>query len=329
MLAVHADWSIDARKRWMVRAHGRPGHWRLGPPEPVGDPSSLLARLRADAGNDPVALGVDFPIGLPRAYAAAAGVDHFPTFLAGLAATEAFFEVCERLDQISLARPFYPRRPTAGMRRAAHAAALGLAGPAALSRACDRATATRPAGAPLFWTLGANQTGKAAISAWRELLLPAIATDTPPLLWPFAGDFRALLGPGRTVIAETYPAEALRQLGLRLPGSKRRQPDRRALAPALAARLATLSARPDPALRAAIDDGFGADPPGEDRLDCLLGLMSVLLVLAGQRPDTAPPDPAIRRIEGWVLGQTDLPTSPHPHDPPVGNACPHPPPVVA
>ena len=60
----------------------------------------------------------------------------------------------------------------AGMTRAAHATALGWHGAAALSRACDRATAERPAGAPLFWTLGANQSGKAAIAAWRDMLLP-------------------------------------------------------------------------------------------------------------------------------------------------------------
>jgi hypothetical protein len=29
--------------------------------------------------------------------------------------------------------------------------------------------------------------------------------------------------------------------------------------------------------------------------------------LAGNRPDTAPADPWIRRWEGWVLGQTALP----------------------
>ena len=32
-------------------------------------------------------------------------------------------------------------------------------------------------------------------------------------------------------------------------------------------------------------------------------------VLAGNRPDTAPDDPWIRRWEGWVLGQTALPTN--------------------
>ena len=46
---------------------------------------------------------------------------------------------------------------------------------------------------------------------------------------------------------------------------------------------------------------------GEDRFDCVLGVLCVLNVLAGNRPDTAPDDPWIRRWEGWVLGQTALP----------------------
>ena len=49
------------------------------------------------------------------------------------------------------------------------------------------------------------------------------------------------------------------------------------------------------------------DAAGEDRFDCVLGVLCVLNVLAGNRPDTAPADPWIRRWEGWVLGQTALP----------------------
>ena len=71
-----------------------------------------------------------------------------------------FFQVCATLAEVRPDRPFYPARGVRGMTRAAHAAALGLDGAAALSRACDRATAERPAGAPLFWTLGANQSAR-------------------------------------------------------------------------------------------------------------------------------------------------------------------------
>ena len=67
------------------------------------------------------------------------------------------------------------------------------------------------------------------------------------------------------------------------------------------------AAVPDDAMRHALLDGFGADAAGEDRFDSVLGVLCVLNVLAGTRPDTAPDDPWIQRWEGWVLGQTALP----------------------
>ena len=272
---------------------------------PVGEVGTLLTRLRALAGGAPVALGVDFPIGLPRAYAARHldQATDFPVFLHGLAQRPGFFAVCDLLDEVGPARPFYPMRGVRGMTRLSHAVALGLDDAAGLSRACDRATLDRPAGAPLFWTLGANQTGKAAISAWRDLLLPALAAPDPPALWPFDGALLPLLHANQVVLAEAYPAEAMRQLGLRMGGSKRRHADRLALAPAIGAAMDRLSARPDPALAQSLTHGFGQDAAGEDRMDCVLGLLGVLQVLAGRRTDSAPDDPWIRRWEGWVLGQ--------------------------
>ncbi len=305
-LAVHADWSVDPRKRWMAQAVAYAGEWALDAPEPVGEIKTLFARLGQRATT--VALGVDLPLGLPRAYVARhSALADFPAFLRDLAAQPAFFEVCARLDQLSPGRPFYPARGIKGMTRAAHAAALGLGGPDGLSRTCDRATAERPAGAPLFWTLGANQTGKAAISAWRDLLLPAMAGPAPPRLWPFEGDFLPLLAQGGIVVAETYPAEALRQLGLRIAGSKRRQSDRVSLGQHLPAVLRRLRVVPSVALSASIEAGFGADAAGEDRLDCVLGVLAVINVLEGNRPDGVPDDPWLRRWEGWVLGQTARP----------------------
>ncbi len=306
-LAVHADWSIDARKRWMARARRTPAGWRITAPEPVGEVAGFLARLLAAADGSAVALGLDLPIGVPRAYAAQRGEDGFLHFLLQTAHWPDFFQVCATLSEVRADRPFYPARGVRGMTRASHAEALGLGGPTGLSRACDRATMERPAGAPLFWTLGANQSGKAAIAAWRDMLLPALLAGAPIRLWPFEGAFRALLAPGTIAVAETYPAEALHHLGIRLKGSKRRQADRAAVADKLLGAMAALHARPDAALAATARDGFGADAAGEDRFDCLLGLLCVLNVLAGNRPDTAPDDPWIQRWEGWVLGQTALP----------------------
>lgn len=314
MIAAHADWSTAPAKRWItVARRDRSGAWRAAAPEPVGEPAARLAALLAEG--PPVALGLDLPLGLPREYAARQAAPDFPAFLRGLAARPGFFAVNERLETVSAARPFYPARGVRGMTRAAHAAALGLSGPAGLSRRCDRATTERPAGAPLFWTLGANQSGKAAIAAWRDWLAPALAAGAPIRLWPFAGGLHALLAPGRAVLAEVYPAEALRHCGLRLAGSKRVQAVRRAIAPALRDAMAARRVAPSAALAAAVADGFGADAAGEDRFDSVIGLLGLIGVLDGARPDFVPDDPWIRRWEGWVLGQTALP---RPHAVPVG-----------
>jgi hypothetical protein len=307
MLAAHADWSADPRKRCICIAKQHGAVWRIAAPVPVGKQETLFARLLAMAEGGPVALGVDLPLGLPRAYAAGLKQADFPDFLRTSLSHPEFFHVAATLGEVSRARPFYPARGVRGMTRAAHAAALGFASAAALSRACDRATAERPAGAPLFWTLGANQTGKAAIAAWRDMLAPALKRGAPLRLWPFDGPFRALLQPGTVAIAETYPAEAMRQLGVRMAGSKRKQADRARLAEALHTSVARADAVAEETLTQAIDAGFGAGATGEDQFDSLIGLLCVLGVLAGKRPDTAPPDAAIQRWEGWVLGQTALP----------------------
>jgi hypothetical protein len=299
---------MDTRKRWMTLAHPDGGRWRIEAPVPVGALDDWMHRLRAIAGGNAVALGVDLPLGLPRAYAASlAGPADFPQFLRAQIADADFFRVCATLDEIGPHRPFYPARGVAGMTRLAHALALGFEGASGLSRLCDRATATRPAGAPLFWTLGANQTGKAAITAWRDWLLPALASAEPPRLWPFEGGFHALLQTGGVVVAEAYPAEAMRQRGLKMGGSKRRHTDRAALAPALLAAMQELRAFPDAAMADCLAQGFGTDPAGEDRFDSVLGLLGLLAVLDGSQPDFVPDDPWIRRWEGWVLGQTELP----------------------
>jgi hypothetical protein len=73
--------------------------------------------------------------------------------------------------------------------------------------------------------------------------------------------------------------------------------------------MAALAVLPDPALHATATDGYGHDAAGEDRFDCVLGVLCVLNVLAGNRPDTAPDDAWVRRWEGWVLGQTAMPTA--------------------
>ncbi|WP_439578109.1 hypothetical protein [Elioraea sp.] len=308
-LAAHADWSSDPRKCWVaVARRDSSGPWTASAPALVGVPEAFGPRLMAAAGGGAAVLGLDVPLGLPRLYAERhAETPDFPAFLRGLAARPDFFSVAATLDEVSPDRPFYPARGMRGMSRAAHAAALGLPDTSCLGRRCDLRTATRPAGAPLFWTLGANQAGKAAIRAWRDMLLPSLTAKAPIRLWPFEGTLAELAMPGALVLAETYPAECYRHLGLRLIGSKRSQSARVAARGTLLAWARDAGIALAPELVAAVADGFGANTAGEDRFDCVCGLFGVLNVLLGRRSEARPDDPALLRWEGWVLGQTDQP----------------------
>ena len=317
VVAAHADWSVNADKRWMSVARRDDGLWKIGMPEKVGDATTLAARLLDRAAGAAVVLGVDFPLGLPRAYSKIAGIADFTVWLAGLDPADGVFRPCATLDEVSLARPFYPLKSMAGAGQMARlAAALGLNDAAALRRAVDCRTARRPAGAPLFWTMGANQCGKAALSGWRDCLLPAFTRNVPLRLWPFAGTLPDLLAPDIVAIAETYPAEAMVQTGLKLVGSKRRRQDRSALSPALRAHFAACRHTPARDLVALIEDGFGARPEGEDAFDSLLGVLGLIRVIDGAPDGTEaglPGDePVIRATEGWVLGQVDPPLPPVP-----------------
>jgi len=185
------------------------------------------------------------------------------------------------------------------------AAALNLPR-AALLRRADRRTPYRPDAAAMFWTLGPKQCGKAALTAWRELLGPALRAGGIRL-WPFDGTLDALLVPGALVVAETYPAECLRQLGLTLAGSKRAQAARQALAPALRRVIAALGISPSAALRAALEDGFGPAPSGEDPFDSVIGALGMLKLLI----QGGPPVPAeVTAWEGWMLGLEAAPEAP-------------------
>jgi len=304
MIAAHADWSVAPGKRWAAIARREAEGWDMDAPRLVGNVPGFAESLRG--AGVPAVLGLDLPLGVPRHYALQRAESGFVDFLSARNGDTRFFTVSDTLETVGLAAPFYPMRGVKGMTRASHAAALGLPDANALHRWCDRATPTRPAGAPPFWTLGANQSGKAAITAWRDWLAPALAGGAPLDIWPFAGRLHGLLRAGRLAVAEVYPAEALRQLGLKLPGSKRDRTARLALAEPLLEVMAGLRVIPSPETAATIRDGFGADAAGEDRLDCTLGLLALIAVLDGVREDTIPQDHMVRHWEGWVLGQAPV-----------------------
>jgi hypothetical protein len=304
-LVAHADWSVHPRKRWMAQALRMPsGGYLALPAAPVGALDGFWAGLAARAGPGAILVGFDFPIGLPAAYARQAGIEDFPKALERF--DGGFYRVARTPEEISLARPFYPDRP-GGRRRQHLLDALRLESWDSLHRRCDRSTPGRPAACPMFWTLGGNQVGKAAIVGWRDLLTPARRNGIDMAIWPFDGPLADLMHAHRFVIAETYPGEVYGHLDLRLAlrshGGKRRQGGRAACAASMLA----WAERADVTLTAALTDditaGFGPDPGADDRFDAVVGLFGMLNVLRNARPSGDPDDPAVHRIEGWILGQ--------------------------
>ncbi len=310
VLVAHADWGSNAARRRLAYAlRQSDGRFTAYAPGPAGDPQTLLARLRTLAPDGGILFGVDFPLGLPLRYADAAGVADFAALLPELGSGRwvQFYDVAGRPDDISIVRPFYPLRP-GGTRQSHLIRALGMTTIDDLRRRCDRATDARRAAAPMFWTLGAQQVGKATIVGWRDMLgaaRRAYARDNAmfPWLWPFEGRLDDLIAAGRLVVAEVYPAECCHHLGITLHGSKRAQAARAAAGMALLAWADAAEVAIDTALRRAIDDGFGAAPGGDDDFDATVGLFGALNVVLGRRTAGEPEDEGIRRVEGWILGQ--------------------------
>lgn len=300
-LVFHADWSTNARKRWGARAVLEAGGYRVPATEPVGEAETLLARLLAAAGGGPVVAGFDFPIGVPARWAASVGVESFPRLLEELAVGgwPDFYRVAREPSEISLGRPFYPATSgKKGEKLPSHLlTALGVDSMEELLRRCERARPGRRAACALFWTLGGNQVGKAAIAGWRDVLVPALSAGLELALWPFDGELAELVRPGRVVVVETYPAEACAQLGIRMTKSSR--DDRGRAAPALARGAAALGVALAPPFADELRRGFDDD----DRFDAAVGLLGMLDVLLGSRGSGEPRDDAVRRVEGWILGQ--------------------------
>ncbi|MGO8257715.1 DUF429 domain-containing protein [Rhizobium ruizarguesonis] len=301
---AHCDWSIDRKKRWMSVAVRQATKWILSAPESVGETKDLIPRLRSRAETDAALLmGFDFPIGLPAAYGKALGIANFRSALRafGVERFARWFDVAEHRNDIAIDRPFYPMRPGGTQRRHLFDA-LGVRSGRDLLRRCERATADRGDACILFWTLGGNQVGKAAITGWREIIIPNLSELA---LWPFDGTLSQLAKPGAAIVAETYPGDVYGQLGIsrRPMWSKRQQSGRRLAGSHLLRWLASHPHIDGAALEATITDGFGIDKTGEDRFDAVVGLLGMIDVVERRQIEGAPDDDDITTWEGWILGQ--------------------------
>jgi hypothetical protein len=314
-VVAHADWSFGPKKRWIASAQlDRASRtYSVSAPKPVGDASSLLQRLNAGAAGGSVLVGFDFPIGIPKAYADIAGTKSFTALLPelGLGQWANFYDVAELALEISPQRPFFPQRP-GGTSHADLVRGLGVSSMSELLRICEKRTADRKQACSLFWTLGGNQVGKAAISGWRDVLAPALRDSSLHLaLWPFDGTIDELLESRQIVATETYPTEFYRHLGITLSGSKRTHGQRAAQARAFRAWRDESEIKDrvafDESAREAIDGGFGSGKDGEDPFDAFVGLLGMLNVLLGRRSAGWLEPAASRAVEGWILGQAASP----------------------
>jgi hypothetical protein len=309
ILIAHADWSTRSGKRWFSCAHKTGATYLMEAPGRVGETKSFIEGLVRRAGPSvPVLAGFDFPIGVPSAFARSAGIESFKDELPhfGGGRWDKFYEIARTAKEISQQRPFYPARP-GGTSRRDLVDRLGLRSFEELLRQCDRACDGRPNACALFWTLGGNQVGRAAISGWRDVLAPALSSSTfGAALWPFDGHLSELVATSGVVMVETYPAEACRVIGIPFPGrgwSKRNRAHRSIHAKTILAWCEQHHVGYTEQLRREVLEGFSDDPDGEDRFDAVLGLIAMVAVTTGAHPCDAPCTREVRQIEGWILGQ--------------------------
>jgi len=303
-VVYHADWGSKEKKRWCAKALlGTDGRYTAFASEPVGAPGSLIERLRKEAGDGGcVFAGFDFPIGVPAFYAKRAKISRFRDCLLklGRGKWKDFYSVCDEAKQISVRRPFYPDGKYEGRLKEDLFRGHGVESVEPLLRRCERGGDGRRQACCLFWTLGGNQVGKAAIRGWRDVLAPALRSGKPISLWPFDGALPSLLMPGNIVVAETYPAECYGWFCEQRVASKGNQDERRKFGASLLRWAGNHGVTLGNCLAEEIQAGF---PQGDDPFDAVVGLFGILQVYLGQRPTGEPKEPVIRKIEGWILGR--------------------------
>ena len=307
---AHADWGTAAAKRVVASAELVDGAYHAHAPRTVGESGGLIERmgLAAQTGRTTL-LGFDFPIGVPRAYADAAGIDDFAAWFRAIELDSPFFAPADDVAEVSPSRPFFPNRPpptkSPGL-KAQFIEQLGVRS-ADLLRRCDRRHCSRRAASEMFWAIGAAAVAKATIAGLKHTLRPALAepgrTDS---IWPFDGQLPELLNHSDAVIVETYPTEAYLQLGLQMGTggrAKTNQADRLGDTKRLLDWCADNAVIPDQELLAQMLAGFGASKSGEDLFDAVVGLFGMIdTVRRAPEPDL-PDDPNVRQLEGWMFGQ--------------------------
>ena len=309
-LVYHADWSSHAAHRWCAKAIlGTDRRYTASAPVSVANPRSLVESLRNTVGDSgTVFAGFDFPMGLPSHYAKCADKSSFRDFLLHLGTDDwkHFYSVCDQPDQITIHRPFYPNQCRRGCLQQHLLNGHRALNMTSLLRRCEVGGNGQIQACSLFWTLGPKAVGKAAITGWREMLVPAVQMHSVRI-WPFDGKLGDLLQPGNTVIAETYPAECYGWFPGEPLGSKTDIECRRVFGSRLLTWARINEVAIDPRLETAIRSGFPEENGNDDGFDAVVGLFGVLQIILGQRLTGEPEDETVRNVEGWILGRRSQP----------------------
>ena len=300
----HADWSMSGKGRWVAKAKRSQTGWQIYAIEPVGMLHQFRQSLGDHAQDHSIWLGLDMPIGFLDRWYDGANVKDFKTLLSILKTPEwqNFFAVCQEPDEIHHHRPFYPNSSGAkgSVKRSHLTKALGVSSFDALHRRCECPTHTRNAACPSFWTLGANQVGKGMLHGLKHLVLPGYGDGFH--IWPFSGDLETCTkSPGVTLI-ETYPGEIYGWLDSTSELTKSNQDSRQEYLHKLRDAARVKGIEIVAAVWDDIKDGFGPDHGKDDAFDALIGVMGLIEIAEGHRPEHLPKTPDILEREGWIVG---------------------------
>lgn len=313
-LVIAADWSCRWDGRWLVEAERSGNEYIISHPIPVGPPEhlvpSILQRLRE---GEVALLGLDFPIGLPQLYAKYRAIRSFKHWLETMPEA-AWKQFATPSDEPTLEKPFGPKRSESGvLTKAQLAERLGLT-VAGLYRRCD-SSAGPPDPQSLFFTLGANQVGKAALHGWWSVIRPNLQGIK---LWPFDGTLEELLASPGLVVVEIYPSAAGRIIALPRSAASRsgdtirgkREPEYR-LSEGVRNRIRVAAGQVGATFSSSaadwIERGF-ADSHDFDALVSLLGMLTAIRSNSDGELSAVTSESYVRSVEGWILGVSAAPT---------------------
>jgi hypothetical protein len=301
---VHSDWSLAPNKRWTAVAIRSGDGWLVNCLGQTPTPDEFLDFL-FDQRRKTLA-GFDFPIGLPSFYLNKMEIEFCHLLFDPTSdRSRRFFTVAETLFDISPAQPFYRKHPRGG-RHAHLLQGLDCETFNSLLRECDKSTKLRSGAESIFWTVGPKQVGKAALSGWQEILIPALKRQAR--LWPFDGSL-SRLDSNVLTLAETYPGEAYQHIGMRRTIRKRSQEGRRVGCGVMLEWASKHKVKFMLEIEQLIMRGFGEREDGEDPFDAVAGLCGMIEVSDGRRYEAPDLMTFSSRSEGWILGQIDVASS--------------------